>query len=267
MPVKSFTAVTVAALLLSAATNAHGEEIITLPTRAGVTQSFLLSTPAHQPAAVAVLFPGGFGGIRLRMENGQIKFGAGNFLVRSRNFFINGGLATAIVDAPSDQAGGMADWFRLGDKHAADIAAVVAELKKRFADVPVYLVGTSRGSVSAAATGRAVGESVSGVVLTSSMYLGARSGPGLSGFDYTQIKVPVLLVHHTEDNCFWTPYREAKKLTETRQYPLISVTGGKPATSDPCEPFSAHGYLGKEAETVEAMGNWMLKKPYRGNID
>ena len=33
---------------------------------------------------------------------------------------------------------------------AADMAAVVAELKKRFDNVPVYLVGTSRGTISAA---------------------------------------------------------------------------------------------------------------------
>ncbi len=265
--VKAAVGVVVITALLIPVSLAAAEEIVTLQTRAGVTQSFLLNTPATPPAAVAVLFPGGYGNIRLRIEDGQIKFGAGNFLVRSRNLFVDGGVATAVVDAPSDEAGGMADWFRLGDKHAADIAAVVAELKKRFADVPIFLVGTSRGSVSAAATGRALGGVIGGVVLTSSMYVGARSGPGLSGFDYTQIKSPLLLAHHAEDSCFWTPYREAKKIAETRQYPLISVTGGKPATSDPCEPFSAHGYLGKEAETVEAMVNWMLKKPYRNNIE
>ena len=161
----------------------------------------------------------------------------------------------------------MEDWFRLGDKHAEDIARVVAELKRRFPGVPVFLVGTSRGSVSAAATGRALGDAVTGVVLTSSMTVAARSGPGLSGFDYSTIKTPVLLMHHTEDSCANTPYRDARNIAQARKYPLISVTGGKPATSDPCEAFSAHGFLGKEPEAVEAMVNWMLKKPYRDNIN
>ena len=48
---------------------------------------------------------------------------------------------------------------------------------------------------------------------------------------------------------------------------LIIVNGGKPASSDAYEAVSPHGYLGKEPETVEAMVNWILKKPYRSNID
>jgi len=258
----------VLAVFLSAAAVARAQEIVTLPTRDGVTQSYLLTAPSgDKPAAAAILFPGGPGLIRLRSEGDRIRLAEGNFLVRSRQLFVERGIATAVVDAPSDQPQGMDDWFRLGDKHAADIGRVADDLMRRFPGTPIFLVGTSRGSVSAAATGRALGASVAGVALTSSMYVAARSGPALSGFDYIKIKAPVLLVHHAEDGCLWTPYREARKLAETRQYQLISVSGGKPATSDPCEPFSAHGFLGKEPETVEAMVNWMLKKPYRTNID
>ena len=258
----------VSVTLLIATTVAAAQEIVTLPTREGVTQSFLLETPKeNKPAAAAVLFPGGNGSIRLRAEKGEIKFGPGNFLVRARQSFVEGGVAVAVMDAPSDECRGMDDRFRLGDKHAIDAAAVVADLKKRFDNVPVFLVGTSRGSISAAATGAALGASVSGVVLTSTVYLGSRSGPGLSGFDYSRISAPVLLAHHAEDSCSVTPYREAQKLAESRRYPLITVKGGLPATSDACEAFSAHGYLGKEKEIVEAIVNWMLKKPYRENID
>jgi pimeloyl-ACP methyl ester carboxylesterase len=254
--------------LLLPAINAAAQEIVALPTREAVTQSYLLIAPTqNKPAAIAILFPGGPGSIRLRTENGEIKFGPGNFLVRSRLSFVESGVAVAVMDAPSDESRGMDDRFRLGDKHAADVKVVVADLKKRFANVPVFLVGTSRGSISAAAAAAALGDSVAGVVLTSTVYLGARSGPGLSGFDYAKISAPVLLVHHVEDTCGVTPYREAQKLAEARRYALVSVKGGLPATSDACEAFSAHGYLGKEKETVEAVANWMLKKPYRDNID
>ncbi len=254
-----------AVLAVTAATAA--EELVTLATRAGVTQSFLLETPdAQKPPAVAVLFPGGPGSIRLRMEDGRIKFGLGNFLVRSRKMFVDGGVVAAVMDAPSDSAQGMDDWFRLGDKHATDIAAVVAELKKRFDNAPVFLVGTSRGTISAAAAGRTLGEAVAGVVLTSTLFLaGGRAGQGLSGFDFATIRAPVLFVHHAEDRCKFTPYRNAKSLAA--QFPLITVHGGEPARSDPCEAFSAHGYLGKESETVAAIVNWLLKKPYRSDID
>lgn len=259
------------AALLAAAPSAHAQEIVTLPTRDGVTQSFLLTAPADgKPAAAAILFPGGSGNINLRAEGGRPAFNPGNFLVRTRDEFARRGIAAAVVDAPSDQSSGMSDGFRSGSDHARDIGMVLVDVKKRFPGLPVYLVGTSRGTVSAAYVGRAVGTDAAGVVLTSSVYLattGRRAQAGLSGFDFADIKPPVLLVHHAEDNCNVTPHREARKLSDDRRYPLITVNGGKPATSGPCEPFSAHGYLGKETETVDAIVNWMLKKPYLTNIE
>jgi len=45
---------------------------------------------------------------------------------------------------------------------------VVDALRKRFR-VPVWLVGTSRGTLSAAATGLQLGKATDGVVLTSTM--------------------------------------------------------------------------------------------------
>jgi len=41
-----------------------------------------------------------------------------------------------------------------------------------------------------------------------------------------------------------------------------SVYGGAPPQSGACDALSAHGYLGKESETVEQIVNWMLKKPF-----
>src|SRR5512146_976974 len=242
------------------------EEIVTLPTREGVTQSFLLTVPATPPAAVAVLFPGGGGRINLRMQNGRIRFGAGNFLVRSRRFFVEGGVATAVMDTPSDQRSGMDDYFRLGEEHTQDIRRVVADLKQRFPGLAVFLVGTSRGTISAAAAGRALGNEVTGTVLTSTLFYGGqRFGPGLSGVDFGTIRTPVLLVHHIDDGCSVTPYREAKNLSS--RFPLITVHGGDPPRSEPCEAFSQHGFLGKEAPTVNAIIKWMLKKPYPAEID
>jgi len=103
------------------------------------------------------------------------------------------------------------------------------------------------------------------VVLTSTVFRSSRRDAGLSGFDYSVIKAPLLFVHHREDACSVTPYQEASRLAG--KYPLISVSGGLPPQSDPCEALSAHGYLGKETDTVEAIVNWMLNKPYRGEIN
>jgi pimeloyl-ACP methyl ester carboxylesterase len=159
----------------------------------------------------------------------------------------------------------MNDQFRLADKHVADIAAVVAEMKQRFPKIPVFLVGTSRGTISAAATGRALADNVAGVVLTSTLFIAARSGPGLSGFDFATIKAPLLFVHNIDDACRFTPYHSAKALAD--RFPLITVHGGDTPRSDACEAMSYHGYLGKERATVDAIVNWMLKKPYAANIE
>jgi pimeloyl-ACP methyl ester carboxylesterase len=250
---------------------AHAQELLTVEARPGAAQSYLLLAPAGAPPrAAAVLLPGGTGNIRLRVEDSIIKFGPNNFLVRARNRFVRGGVAVALVDTPSDQARGMTNAFRKGESHARDLGAVVADLRKRYPAAPIFLVGTSMGSVSAAYAGQRLGGELAGVVLTSSPFRasGRRSTHGdsnLSDFDLGSIKVPLLLVHHREDACAICPYAEAQR--RAGSHPLISVSGGMPPQSDPCEALSAHGYLGREEETVEAIVSWMLKKPYPGEIN
>ena len=243
------------------------QEIVTLQTRPGVTQSYFLTSIPKDLGAAAILFSGSGGLIQLRSENGQPKFNQGNFLVRSRAEFVKRGVVAAIFDAPSDQQAGwgMTDEFRLGEMHFVDVSAVAGDLAKRFPATPLFLIGTSRGTISAAATGARLGEGVAGVVLTSTLCRPAsrkskEPGPGLSKFDFATIKAPILFVHHANDQCELTPYSDAARLSD--KYPLIRIYGGAPPRSGPCDPFSAHGYLGKEAETVEQIVNWMLKKPF-----
>jgi predicted alpha/beta-hydrolase family hydrolase len=258
-------------LLSSFEAAASAQDMITLATRRGVTQSFFLTRTPENLEAVGLLFPGSGGLIRLRTEDGQTKFSQGNFLVRSRAEFVKQGVVAAILDAPSDQQGGwgMGDEFRLGDEHVTDVSTVIADLEKRFPRVPLFLVGTSRGSISAASLGAKLGQRVAGAVLTSSMFrpAGRKSkepGPGLSKFDFATIKIPVLIVHHVSDQCEASPYSDAARLSE--KFPLISVSGGLSPKSGPCDPFSQHGYFGKESETVEQIVNWMVKKPFKHEI-
>lgn len=238
----------------AAASAAPFEEIVRLPSEGGAVSPYLRSwDDGREVKVAAVLFTGGGGSVGL--QRGIPKPGA-NFLVRSRKLFLEQGIATAVIDVPSD-VGSMSDGFRSSARHARDVAAVLADLKQRFAGVRVFLVGTSRGTVSAAHAAAALGSEVAGVALTSSVFKSSRGGgAGLMGFDYASIASSVLLVHHVDDACPATPYWEAKSLS--KKYPLVSVSGGDPARSDPCEPFSAHGYLGREAPTVSAISRWML---------
>ena len=189
------------------------------------------------------------------------------FLVRSRAEFVRRGVVAAILDAPSDQqrGWGMADEFRLSEDHAVDISAVIVDIRKRLPNLPLFLIGTSRGTISAAALASRLKPPIAGTVLTATMFrsAGQRSkepGPGLSKFDFASISVPLLFAHHVSDQCSVTPYGDAARFSD--KFPLITVWGGLPPESGPCEARSQHGFLGKEADTVEQIVNWMLKKPF-----
>jgi hypothetical protein len=69
-----------------------------------------------------------------------------------------------------------------------------------------------------------------------------------------------LFAHHVSDQCRYTPYGDAARLSE--KYPLITVWGGLPPESTTCEARSQHGFWGRESETVEQIVNWILQKPF-----
>jgi hypothetical protein len=259
----------IATLLSIAAFPAAAQEIVTIPTRSGVTQSFFVADMGPNKAdAIALMYIGGGGNIRLRMEDGRPKFGEQNFLPRSRREFVRNGILPVVMDAPSDQQGrvGMSDQYRWSKDQTEDARAVLAELKKRFPGLPVFIVSTSRSTLTAASLGRALGDEIAGTVLTSSMAAVGRGGySSLSGFNFGALKAPVLFAHHREDGCEATPYFLAARLAGN--YPLISVKGGKAPESGPCDPLAPHGYFGKEAETVDAITAWMLKKPFAKEIE
>ncbi|TMH23168.1 MAG: hypothetical protein E6H63_18325 [Betaproteobacteria bacterium] len=242
--------------------------MVSVPSRPGVTQSFLIVDMAEaKPQAIALLYTGGGGRIGLRREQGELKFRGANFLVRAAPELARDGVQPVVMDAPSDQ-GELTEEYRVGSAQTVDARAVIAELKHRFPGLPIYLVGTSRGTISAAVLGRELGAEIAGVVLTSTMFgsdNSRRRVPSLRGFDYGGIGSRLLFVHHQEDGCEHTPYASAARLAA--RYPLVTVTGGKPPESGPCEPFAAHGYFGREAQTAAAISAWILKRPYSQHID
>jgi pimeloyl-ACP methyl ester carboxylesterase len=142
------------------------------------------------------------------------------------------------------------------------IAALRAE-----APVPVWLVGTSMGSVSAAnAAARLTDGGPDGVVLTSSVMGRSREmGESLQDVTLDTIRVPVLVVHHRDDGCRASRYADAswamRRLSAAPKRELLTYTGGDAPQSDPCEPLSPHGYFGLDATVVEAIAAWIAATP------
>jgi pimeloyl-ACP methyl ester carboxylesterase len=174
-------------------------------------------------------------------------------------------MATATLDVPSDKQYGMGDGFRAGDYHKQDVQAVIKSIKEKFHDVKIILIGTSRGTISAAYLAASLPELVDSVILTSSVFR-INNPYRLENFDYKLIKIPLLFVHHREDNCSSCPYRIADNLSRKFNINLITVHGGLPEKSDPCEPFAAHGFYGKEKETVAAIISWVTGKRESADI-
>lgn len=240
-------------------------EVLQVPTRPGVVQPVLLLAESAAPRAVAVMLPGG-AGVQdlLRRPVATVLGPRGNFLVRSAERFLSPDLAVAILDCPSDASGGMNDAFRVSDAHAQDLRAVLAVLRGRFKGAAVHLVGTSRGTVSAAYGALALGAEVDGVVLTSSVFNATAGNLGLSLLRFERLKAPLLLVHHAEDGCGACPYGQALKLAG--RAPLITVRGGAEPESGPCDPLSNHGFFGREAAVAEAIRGWILGRPFPREI-
>ncbi len=174
------------------------QRVVDVPTRPGVSQRFLLLSP-REPKATVVLFAGDDGGLQIaasgQFQNGNL---AANFLVRSRQLFVEHDLAVAIVDAPSDRQSfpfRFLSGFRQTPAHAADIKAVIAWLREHV-DAPVWLIGTSMGTLSVGylatqLTGR---DGPDGIVLTSTILAAPPDTRPVPAMALETLRIPVLVV-------------------------------------------------------------------------
>jgi len=236
---------------------------VDLPSRPGVTQRILVLTP-KDPKAAVILFAGGNGGLKITPA-GAITSLAGNFLVRSRQLFVDQGLLTVVVAAPSDHdslpylAGG----FRTSPQHVADIKVVIAWVRSQ-AKVPVWLIGTSHGTQSAAnAAVQLTGpDGPDGLVLTSTILNDNKEVP-VTAMALNKIHIPVLVVHHVQDGCSKCPYGDVPalmaKFTAAPKKQLISIQDGQ-TRGDPCDAWSYHGFNGVEQNVVSQIANWITAK-------
>lgn len=251
------------ALLLPAAQGQNARQrVVDIPTRPGVTQRLLL-LEAAAPKAVVVLFAGGHGGLQIA-PNGSMNWGAGNFLVRSRQLFVDQGLDVVVIDTPSDrQNPPFLGGFRQRPEHAADVKAVIAWLRQR-SPLPVWLVGTSAGtwSVGYAATELQAGDAPDGIVLSATITQHDKFRT-VVGMPLERVRVPALVVHHERDECRVTRFADMPalmaRLTHAPRKQLLAFNGGI-TEGDPCEARAYHGFNGIEADVVQQMAAWMLAK-------
>jgi len=234
-------------------------QVVDLPTRPGITVRILALIP-ETPKATVILLSGGDGGVQIFPGGSMGRF-PGNFLLRSRQRFVVHGLAVVVVDAPSDRARPpYLRGFRHSAEHSQDLAAVI-EWAAKHAAPKVWLVGTSRGTESAAAAGLKLQgmPALAGVVLTSSILVDNETTP-VPALQLPELRLPILVVHHERDTCRVTRFSDLTKLTArlptSVAHRVVTVSGGISEGGD-CEGMSYHGFNGREEEVVGDIVRWI----------
>ena len=244
------------------------EQLFTIPTRQGVTQTFLLVETIGTPQAAVVMIAGGPGRTGIKQVGEVTIINENGFLQRTRKQFAETGIAVALVDVPSDQKELWRD-FRMTERHAKDIEGVIEKLHEIYKGIPVYLVGISRGGLSVAYVAKFLKEKVTGIVPMSALYRDRR-GHSLEFFDWGQLKQKILIVGHKDDGCANTLYSDAAYVAKKYKLPLITVTGGhqqlEKSPRAECGPYAHHHFLGMERQVANEIVNWILQKPYKAEV-
>lgn len=254
----------VAAALVSAGAQAdpldHGD-LVTFPTRAGVTQSLFVESPSPAPPWVIVLFPGVPGALHL--DAGGATTLKGNFVVRSAHHWIDWGDAVALVDTPSDKSGGVDDLFRLTQESFTDTQAVVATLRQRFPGSKIALVGTSSGTVSVGNALQRDPTLADAFVLTSPVTVSRRGGDTLAGLAVDGTKYRVLVISNGHDECPAAPAYAGRQLADRNHFDFVQVdsTEGSGKPSAQCGGHSPHGFLGIEPAVLGDIHGWLDGRP------
>jgi pimeloyl-ACP methyl ester carboxylesterase len=216
---------------------------------------YLSAAPA---SATVVLLPGGDGVISIDGTGGVAP--GGNFLVRTRALWAAQGF-NVVLPAPPDVQSLLGRRSKPG--YAAALDQVIDFARSR-SSVPVWVIGTSQGSVAAANAAAHLSGKLAGVVLTSSVT--EWSGSGETSFDTNPalIQIPALVVANTSDTCRASPPADAPRLlasmVRSPRKDLLLVDS-RQIRSDPCEAMAPHGYLGIETMVVQRIGDWIKGTP------
>jgi hypothetical protein len=228
------------------------QEVRDLPL-AGLTERILYLAPPAARASI-VMFPGGSGDIGIQ-KDGSLEHDD-NFVVRTRALWLELGFAVIIPDAAGTEN---LRGERSSPTYAMIIGALVAFARAQNAK-PVFLLGTSQGSIAAmnGAAHLREGE-IAGLVLTESVSRLGGSHETVFDAHPEDVAVPALVVANQDDACDVAPPDDAPRIaasmTHSPDVQVLFVSGGILKSSD-CGSLSPHGYYGIETNVVSAISSW-----------
>ncbi|WP_227672792.1 alpha/beta hydrolase [Komagataeibacter sp. FXV3] len=233
----------------------ENERIFNLPLNDGEQLRLLFSTPANC-RGIIIMLPGGTGDIGLE-QTGRIHHGD-NFVVRTRGLWNSHGYAVLIPDT--------IDHANLrGHRNSPTYARVVEDIvtfAHRQGPEPVFLLGTSQGSIAAVnAAAHAAANSIAGVILTESVSVMGGSRETIFTAAPQRIRTPVLVVANRADRCDVAPPQAAQRIaasmTASRDVHVLMVAGGNTRSKKNCSSLSPHGYFGIEDQVIDAISQWL----------
>jgi len=228
-----------------------------LPLQGGGFQRVLYFAARRDTKGIIVMFPGGTGEIDIE-KSGRVK-NAKNFVVRSDDLWRDRGYGIVLVDALDHQS-------MRGQRSSAAYAEItqkIIEFAHRQANVPVWVLGTSQGSIAAMnAASHAARAQLAGLILTESVSILGGSHETVFNAHPDDVRVPSLIVANADDRCKVAPPSMAQSVAQSiRRVPttVLSVSGGTQRTQDDCGSLTPHGYYGIEEKVVDDIVGWMEK--------
>ena len=151
----------------------------------------------------------------------------------------------------------------IGDRknkdHMSRISILIDHIKKEN-NLPIILLGHSRGSISVAAAANTLEKGkISGIVILGSITTSVgKYTPYTLTMNHMlkETSIPVLVIHHEKDGCAGCSYLGAKNLAKKKNYKLISITGGGKSGSE-CGPLHYHGFEGTTDQVISSIQDWV----------
>jgi len=231
-----------------------------------VYMRYLIHEPVGEPKALLVLIAGSYLTAYLDGDasTGEPTNSGANFLVRSAHLFAEQGYRVITINRPTDYAdwGGdtigtpyVFDSYRTSVNHAVDLSRIINEAKQGV-NLPVVLVGTSRGTISA------VNQNflADAIALSSPVTTGNGVPVGTGDILPQEITMQTHVMWHRLDRCSVTQPSNSELLL----YDFPNVTGDEldggfydTVIDDPCNAYDYHSFLGIESCTVGIITSWL----------
>lgn len=231
------------------------------PTHPHASFKTLLLLPSH-PRGTLLLLTGGTGRLDLKADGHFQR--THNILLRIRRFWTAQNYAVLIPDIPTSVTS------LRGKRHSAAYGKDLATLEVLAhqatpTGVPVYVFGTSQGTIGAVLAGAQTPD-LSGIALLEPLTVRGKSHETVFEAQPDKVRSPVLIVVNEADHCPVTPPEVGKTLVKAfpssaRTETLVLKSPSLPQQF-PCASHGPHGEQGQEERLEYGLLRWLNTMPH-----